>query len=222
MVTEMGGNQPSQNRKMKNPPAVSLSNRCVETGNQIQNVLQVMGMTATSLANYKRQGYAEDKVEHPLKLSEGELALEKTLWAACARMEKILDDDARWDDTFQRKIEKEYDELHKLQMEAIETQKKAAAEVTSPHFRYRPDLKRLKNGQWMAILGDDTQLEFAVYGIGDSAQMALEEFDNVFIKGVPESVFQFALKREAALNAGTEQPTFPNQEQVNEKSNDKE
>jgi hypothetical protein len=222
MVTEMGGNQPSQNRKMKNPPPVTLSNRCVETGNQIQNVLQIMGMTSASLATFKRQGYTEEKEQHPLKMSEGEIALEKTLWAACARMEKILEDDSRWDDTFQRKIEREYDELHKLQMEAIEQQKKAANEVTSPHFRYRPDLKRLKNGQWMAILGDDTQLEFAVYGIGDSAQMALEEFDNVFIKGVPMSVFKYALQREAALDSGTACPNFPNQEQINEKSNDKE
>jgi hypothetical protein len=224
MITQMDNNDP-QKRKMKkdqNPPPVTLSNRCVETSAQINHVLSVMAMTSASLANYKRQGYSEETKEHPLKLSEGELALEKTLWAACSRMEKILDDDARWDDTFQRKVEKEYDELHKLQMDAIEQQKRAAAEVVSPHFRYRPDLKRLRNGQWMAILGNDDQLEFAIYGIGDSAQQAMEEFDMVFNKGVPASVFQFALKREAALNNGTEHPTFPNQEQVNEKSNDKE
>ena len=95
-------------------------------------------------------------------------------------MQKIMNEDARWNDDFQRKVEKDYNDLHDLQMDAIAKQKAAADEVTSPHFRYRPELHRMRDGRWMALIGDTDHLEFAIYGIGTSAQQALEEFDSVF------------------------------------------
>ncbi len=229
MDFQMGGNQPSQNTKMKKEkeiPQLALSNRCVETSAQINQVLQVMAMTSASLSNYKRQSFSmfddegKSQAKHPLKMTEGELALEKTLWSACARMEKILNDDSRWADDFQRKIEREYDELHALQMKAIAKQKEAADEVTSPHFRYRPDLKRLRDGRWMAILGDVEHLEFAIYGVGVSAHLALLDFDSVFRTGVPASVAAYAQQREAALENGHIVPPFPNKEQTHEKNDD--
>lgn len=218
--------EPQRSKKKDEIKQLALSNRCVETAAQIQQVLQVIGLTASALQGgmhrpfnmYKEDEEAETR---PLKMTEGQIALEKTLWAACDRMEKILGEDARWSDEFQRKVEKDYDELHKLQMEAIEKQRAAAAEVTSPHFRYRPDLKRLRDGRWLAILGDDQHLEFAIYGIGNSAQLALEEFDSVFLRGVPASVLRWAANREAAFEAGLNHTeAFPNQDQIHEKNTD--
>lgn len=222
MAIQMGGETPRTNPKMKKPShQVVLSNRCIETQAQMQNLLQVMGMTASALQTHRpafnffnpESGDTPRQQDGPVPMTEGQIALENTLRAACERMEKLLNDDSRWDDTFQRRVEKEYDELHKLQMEMIDGQRAAAAEVTSPHFRYRPELQRLRNGQWMAILGDPAQLEFAIYGIGDSAQQAMEEFDHVFRKGVPKSLAIWLERRAADITAGQETEPFPNQEQ---------
>lgn len=227
MAIQMGGEVPSKNPKMKKPNhQLVLSNRCVETQAQIQNLIQVMGLTSSALQTHRpasffsiESGDTPKQSDGPVPMTEGQIALENTLRAACERMEKILNNDSRWDDTFQRKVEDDYDKLHKLQMEMIDGQKAAAAEVTSPHFRYRPDLQRLQNGQWMAILGDAAHLEFAIYGIGDSAQQAMEEFDHVFRTGVPKSLSIWLERRAADIEAGREPQPFPNQEQ-NEKQND--
>lgn len=230
MAIEMGGDQPIQNSKMKKnrrEPEIkqlALSNRCVETAAQIQQVLQVMAMTSSALFSHRQSLYDESSVPKEVghvNMTEGQVAVENTLRAACERMEKILNDDARWSDSFQRKIEKEYDDLHAVQMSAVAAQQAAAAELVTPHFRYRPDLKRLRDGRWMALLGDESHLEFAIYGIGETAQQAIEEFDSVFLQGVPLSVAQWAAKREADIEAGRPAITpFPNSEQTHEKNND--
>jgi hypothetical protein len=205
----MGGNLPSQNSKMKRHlGVVDLSNRCVETQAQIRMVSDVIALTTSALSRF--QGGAE---EGKYKDRESEIALDKTLWSACERMQAILNDTTRWDDTFQRKIEKEYNELHELQMVAIDNQRKAAAEVTSPHFRYRPDLKRLVDGRWLVILGDENQLEFAVYGVGTSPQLAMESFDEAFNKGVPPAVVAWCQERETNFESGSKHTKpFPNQQ----------
>jgi hypothetical protein len=205
----MGSGQINQNDPMKKKPfgTVQLSNRCVETQAQIFNVLQVMGMTSSALG---RSMFAPEE-ERSGKMTEGQIALEATLIAACERMDAILKDPARWDDSFQRKVEKEYEELHALQSSTLEAQRKAAAELTSPHFRYRPDLKRLVDGRWMAILGHEDELQFAIYGIGNSAQEALEDFDAVFTKGIPKSLLPYLSEREQALESGEQTPPFPKQ-----------
>lgn len=231
MAIEMGDDQSRKNRNSKvkkertEHTQLALSNRCVETSAQIQQVLQVIGLTTGALFGGRSHSMFDEGgvPKEQGKLTEGQVAVENTLRAACERMEKILNDDARWSDDFQRKIEKEYDDLHAQQMATIAAQRAAAAELTTPHFRYRPDLHRLRDGRWMAILGDTEKLEFAIYGIGESAQQAVEEFDCAFLKGVPLSVLQWADKREADIEAGRPAMTpFPNQEQIHEKNNDTE
>ena len=229
MAFNMGGPIPSKNptmRKQKEPQGqVVLSNRCIETQAQIQNVLQIMGTTASALSTHRPTNiFGQESGDAPREagpMTEGQIALENTLRNACERMDKILTNDSLWNDEFQRKVEKEYEELHRLQMETIERQKAAAAEVTSPHFRYRPELQKLRNGQWMAILGDAQQLEFAIYGIGDSAQQAMEEFDHVFLKGVPRSLELWLEKRRTDMDDGRTPEPFPNQTQ-NTNTNDNE
>ena len=86
MDFKMGGNQPSQNTSMKKEKPIqplALSNRCIETSAQINHVLQVMATTAASLSGYKRQmgmfGEETTPKEHPMQMSEGEIAPEKRL-----------------------------------------------------------------------------------------------------------------------------------------------
>ena len=213
----MGANQSSQNSK-KVVPQVQLSNRCIETQQQVLTLLQVMGMTSSALAHTYR--FDEDGRMTKLELTEGQVALEKTLWNACERMNSLLQDTARWDNSFQDKVEKEYNELHALQIETMKAQHAAAAEIIKPHFQYRPALMRTVNGGWMAILGDVDHLEFAVYGIGETAQAALEDFDAVFLNGVPPSVLDYCQKRVKALEAGEPVPPFPNTEKTHEPSDD--
>jgi hypothetical protein len=218
----------SKKYQEKQIPQLALSNRTVETAAQVTHVLHVIGNLAGALSQYQFRPMNLFDVDNggtpkdppPFKMTEGQIALEKTLWAACDRMEKILGDDTRWDSSFQTKVEKDYDELHKLQMDAIEKQRAAAEEVTSPHFRYHPALHRLQDGNGMAVLGDVKRLEFAVYGIGDSAQRALEEFDCVFRQGIPKNVAEWCQGREQDFESKRTLKPFPNKEQTHEKNND--
>lgn len=207
----MVSNQLSQNSG-KNLPQVRLSNRCLETQAQIMTVLQVMGMASGALGQFLNW----KDPEHPLKMTEGQIALEKTLWSACERMQNLLDDSARWDNSFQEKVEQEYDKLTKLQTDTLTAQRAAAQEITTPHFRYRPALMRLVDGGWMAIIGDVDHLEFAVYGVGKTVQAAIEDFDEVFLRGVPKSVMAWCNRREENFETGkpTDEP-YPNKEKIN-------
>jgi hypothetical protein len=223
MAIQMGSDTPQQNAPVKKNDKlgqVVLSNRCLETQAQLAMLMNVMALTSgASMARV----HGEESGPH--KMTEGQIALENTLVAACARADAILADATRWDNSFQTKVEKEYADLHELQMKALEAQRAfseaqraAAAECCTPHFRFRPDLKRLKNGQWLCILGSEDALEFAVYGIGDSAQQSIDEFDTAFTKGVPASVLSWAERREKDLEAGKtlEPPLQENNEQRND------
>lgn len=228
MDSSMGHNQTSQNADMnknRQPPIpqLVLSNRCIETQAQINQLMQVLGMTSSTVGHFVR---LSEESKNPMP--EGAIAVENALVACCERIEKIMHNDSLWDDTFQRRVEKEYDELHKVhaesirnqrattaaQLATIQAQQKAAEEVVSPHFRYRPDFKRMRDGRWMALIGDENNLEFAIFGIGTSMQAALDDFDCMFKRGVPLAVAKHLEERANSLEAGTPVPDYPNENDI--------
>jgi hypothetical protein len=126
---------------------------------------------------------------------ESRLAVEATLIKACERLDLILDDSSRWGTDFQIALEATFVENARFardvaaaqtkafqsEAEKAEAQKRAALEVQSPHFLYRPALVKLDDGQWAAYLGELGSLEPGVVGVGADPAAASRAFDLAFL-----------------------------------------
>lgn len=194
-----------------------LSQREVLTRFQVDTVLSVIAMTLSGMGHFLRS--PNDPIDSTTKIvpsnSEAHIAVENTLQAACARLDQILADEKRWDTKFQDKVEADYEEAHRIQIETYVAQRDAAAEVFSPHFRYRPTLHRLMDGTWCAFLGDLEHMDQGIVGIGQFPREAMEAFDDAFNGIINEKVLAWCKAREHAFEQGTEfTAPFPSQEQT--------
>lgn len=198
-------------------PQINIASREIVTRYQLDMCLAAMATAGGILGHYLRT--PEESVS---KLSpecpEARIALENTMTAACARLDKILAEESRWDMQFQLEVEKNYAHAQEQQRQLAAQQYAAAIEITSPHFRYRPTLFRMKDGSWCAFLGDINFMDSGVVGVGKSAQDAVEAFDDAF-KGVTnQKVLAWVKQREHNLETGGVDLPFPNEQNQNEQS----
>lgn len=143
---------------------------------------------------------------------ESWIAAENTLMKACERLDSIIEEPQRWgikyqqvlESLFQRsiKVQQQWAEAQTKHLEAererAEAQKEAALEIQSPHFRYKPSLTQLTDGNWAAFLGDGGEIA----GYGESPAAALRAFDLTFNGGLgqlTENQKQVAAQREIQL-----------------------
>jgi hypothetical protein len=176
-------------------------NREAVTTGQLANALQVCSMTVTALINPWR-GFVEG--EDAPKNPEARIALENTLIKACNRLDEILSDDRRWSVDYQMALEDEFKKSHAQNLRYVEAHASAAEEVASPHYQHRPKLAKSADGKmWVAILGDERDLNNALVGIGRTPEEALAEFDKNFQgkENSPE-VIAFLKQRAEQTNYG--------------------
>jgi hypothetical protein len=91
----------------------------------------------------------------------------------------------------------------------LDEQAKFAAEMNTPHFRFKPSLMRLRDGRMLAIIGNVDDLDNAIVGVGNSAEEALKLFDETFTYGVPLHVAKYLAERETDLEEGKKPQPFP-------------
>lgn len=196
---------------MKSPvQAVQLqaSLREATTAQQTQTLLQVVNTMLMSLGHFIHAP-GEEPSEANRLAGEPRVAAETTFILACEALDNIIKDQSRWSTEFQTKVEKSYLEAHEKNLAFIEAQRRAAEEVASPHFRYRPGLHRLLGGKWCALLGDINNQDHAIMGIGDSPDAAMKNFDEVFCgKNLAvEEINQLIHEQENPMDrTGNEQP----------------
>jgi hypothetical protein len=179
----MGNQQASQNMSQQQQgPPIQLQMRELATQHQVNTLLGMMGMLITA-ANTKQHNleYNESSIPSEGKGLPGEalIAAENTFINVCERLDSILGDANRWDTTFQQKVEKDYHEAIKLNLEGMAAQKNAAVEIASPHARMNPTLVKLRTGDWAAFVG---RLEHpsSIVGIGATPEACLHAFDEAF------------------------------------------
>lgn len=162
-----------QNIPFKNVPMTA---RDSVTATQINNVLNVAAVLYPYLAN--------PPDSDPLAVSaktdgEARAAALVTFFRACDRLEKILDDDPRWELRTQDTLEKALEEMYRTNTAFFVAQTRAADAVSRPSFMYRPTLIRA-DGCWAAVLGNQDDLKNAVVGVGRTPEAAYVDFDAVF------------------------------------------
>jgi hypothetical protein len=169
-------------------------------------------MAVTALIN-PWNGFVKHDDDAP-KNSEARIALENTLIKACDRLDKILEDDRRWSLEYQMNLEAEFHKSHAQNLNLLESQATAAAEVASPHFQYRPRIAKSQDGTvWMAILGDENDISRCIIGLGRTPEEALAEFDKKF-QGKELSPEVDAFLKQRQENYGQETVDTNGQEQA--------
>lgn len=186
------------------------------TTNQLQNLLQI---GAFALHALMRPGGSQHETSipgvQPGFPKEAEIAAENTFIKVMANFDAILDDSARWSLAKQQALEADFMKAHALNMAYLEEQAEFARTMNAPHFRFKPQLLRLRDGRMLALLGSVDDLDNSIVGVGASAGEALKQFDETFNAGVPSDVMDWAKRREADLEAGKTPEPFK------QKNNDK-
>jgi hypothetical protein len=141
---------------------------------------------------------------------EAKIAAEVTFGNICDRLDKILTDDSRWSMEFHKTIQLHMDEQHSGHMEFLRAQSAASKELASPHFRYRPSLHKLKDGNWVAFLGDLTgDPDSVIAGTGRAPSEAVAAFDSIFEGTVPKHMVDWLIAHEQAVSQGVSSPPIP-------------
>lgn len=177
-------------------PQIHIPTREVTTSQQLSNLLGVAGFTASFLGHV----YAEpDPDKSKPTFREAHLAAENTFIQTLAAIDKVVEDAARWTLEAQQFAEDAYKKAVKLNEEFLVAQKKAAEEIVKPHSKAHPSLLRMADGAWLAILGSLADIDNSIMGVGDSAQQALDEFDESFCGRVGPNTLAWIKKHGGGL-----------------------
>lgn len=203
-MSNMNAEQMALARSLPHPDAV--------TGQQIDNLLRIAG----TLLGIVCAGEREENI--PGKNSpDGSVktSAEATFINVCNRLDAIVNDPQRFNLDFQKSLEQRAGEIQNYNIELLKNQAAAAAEMKTPHFRFRPHLRRAPGTPgWIAILGDDP--DNAIAGMGHTPEAAVKAFDQIFLGALPIEMLQWLIAHEAAMNAGQVSPPFPKTQNTNE------
>lgn len=125
--------------------------------------------------------------ETPPRLNgEASLAANASFINACARLDKVLLDDARWAEPPYTKIHESLIDLHKAQQKHVEAQTALLENHRRPSHVFKPQFIALDT-HFLCYWGD-IQTGNAIIGRGDTPEQALVDFDNAFRRTPQETL----------------------------------
>lgn len=204
MALALGKSPPQTlNRYMADPKA-TLPHPDRVTNNQIDGLLRIVSAMTGALGVTHSVGL--DRSE-PVLPEESRAAAELTFWAACDQLQRIIKDSKRWNMDFQKSLEARSDSLFKQQEEFLAAQVAASKEVGKPHFKYRPEMKRIGTGGWICYVGDIEKPDEGncIIGIGPTPAEAVNAFDEQFYGTVTPYMQQWLAERERLTSQGIDQ-----------------
>jgi hypothetical protein len=184
---------PGDNRSRR----IQLPQRDSVTNLQVSTLLNVV-MTLTGVLLNPTRENDDPNWRDRKKLDGGALAAAETTFInVCSRIDEILADKTRWNFEAQNQLESEIAKVYQQQRLALKAQTEATEEISSPHRQYNPKLVKLSDSSWIAILGDENNLDNAIVGVGYSPAEALAAFDGMFKGDLPDSVAHWLAEHEA-------------------------
>lgn len=134
-------------------------------------------------------------------------AIQASLITACRRLDFLMEDDSRWNLKEHTNLEKQLANLYHEHARVLKMQQQQIEYLSRPHVRHSPQLGRMQDGSWIAVLGDINDIDNCIVGIGESPAKALEAFDDMFNSGVPAHLLAWIMLREEALKNNQTPPT---------------
>lgn len=185
----------------------------VVTSTQMDLLNRTIATLTNSLLALRANPLDDDSVSQKKRNAGGvEEALEASIIQLSNRIDTIVSDNQRWNLDFQQKLQAHSDEAHNVSMDFYRAQARAAEELTTPHFRYRPSFKRMEDGMWIAYLGslESSNVHDLIIGLGKSPHEAVLAFDSQFNGQLPEHMLAWLAQVESAASAGVPPPKPPN------------
>lgn len=115
------------------------------------------------------------------------VALDVLAIKACDRLESILDDPSRWGTKDYDRAFKQILATQKANQRSLEQQAAAAAFVRLPSFIHRPTLVST-GGKWYAYIGDPAIPGMALFGSGETPELALADFNDAFLRADKDQI----------------------------------
>jgi len=172
--------------------------RDIMTSNQIQNLVQIGSFALHSLTyNQGVEPHQKTELDGGCKSSAEAIFIK-----VCDKLDDILSDTDRWNFNVQETLENKLEKMYDQNLEFLLEQTKAARQVNTPHFCYKPTLLKLPvTGEWIAYIGSLEDVEHSIVGIGNTPANALESFDSLF-KGepLPEHLLAWLAERDMREN----------------------
>ena len=182
---------------------INMSSRELLTQMQLTSLLNVASFSWSALQGPPRHPFSDESPAAPEK-TEGWIAAENLFIKTCAAIEQIVEDRQRFDFTFQKRVEEDYAQAMRLNLEYIQAHRDAAVQAASPHMQVNPSLVKMQDGSYMAVLGNMADLHNCIVGAGRSPQEALDAFDLAF-KGIQKQNEQ-TKKVEQRASSNVEEP----------------
>lgn len=197
---------------MKHPEKdqkVALPTREFIVGAQISNVLNVLQALNPFLLSGAPVGDYEGVVPRGAKMEgEAALAASQTFIHACACLDSMLSDVARWNLTAHDALYKSVEAVNKAQQTFLEAQTVAAQTVTRPSFNLRPKLV-MGVDEFVAYWGDPLTPGAAIIGHGKTPEEALKDFDSAFQRAPDQQVVNIAAEQGLEMAPRQEPPAEP-------------
>jgi hypothetical protein len=134
------------------------------------------------------------------------MAAEQTFINVCARIDKLVGDDSRFENKSYSDLAASTVKLQAAQLKFVALQTASAARLQSPSFLLRPTLAVLDN-KYVAVWGELGEGSNAIVGIGATPNEALADFDKAFDRAPKEQVQIIAEKTGLDLTQPKTPPT---------------
>lgn len=194
----MGETQLIEDEDMNNNQNLrAVPEREATTSMQVSNLLNI-AQTMMGALLVPNHGF-EPHHEKPELDGGCKNACEAVLIETCNVLTDVLRDKTRWNLLLQRALESQALQINAQHIEVLKAQRAAVASMLTPSYRFKPSLARLSDGYYAAYLGDITQPEHALIGIGKTAEAAFAAFDELFSGRVPNDMVDYLLAQEEKL-----------------------
>ncbi len=177
---------------------------------QMNNLLRAADMLLGFAANTRKEDF--DSPPRACPEIDGGLKTQAdiTTVAVLDRIERLAKDDKSWGTEQQQEMHKAAMDMYRRNTELLQLSAMAAEMATRPHVRLQPRLLRHPEGGWMAVLGDLTDGNNLIVGMGASPEDAVFDFDLKFRAAdaaLLERLKPQAEQRAADLKSGVTNPT---------------
>jgi lambda repressor-like predicted transcriptional regulator len=189
------------------PIKTPLPNRDSITRAQLESLLS----TAATMGGLLFQIQGLDEQNGGILDGGAKSAVEATLINVCNRIDTLMEEKDRWSMVHQDTLEATLTKMYDQNTQLIAKQVAIHEEALAPHSRYRPSLRKLPDGMWIAILGTVEDLENALIGIGDCPAKAIKAFDMLFEGHLPAHILEWMTQRETAFQNDQLPPELPKQ-----------
>lgn len=189
---------PDDHSKPQKPiTPISLPQRDSVTSLQVSTLLNV-GVALMGVLLHPTREHDDPKWQGGKALDGGVLnSAEATFIGVCNRLDSIIADQSRWDFASQNTLEEKLAQVYSAHVEFSKAQTAVARDLMLPHRKFNPTLFKLPDGNWAAILGDLSNLDNAIIGVGVTPALALSAFDGMVTGKLPDHLVHWLAENEA-------------------------